>query len=141
MRSVILILILAFCALGLGSSASAEETAPDLVNGTLQNLSTAGSHFQAGVRQINGDVNLSNDTTELVNSTLQNLSTAGSHFQAGVRQINGDVNLSNATTKLANARTTVEKFIGAFNDLIQIVNRILGLVGNIQPAPGNPTGS
>jgi hypothetical protein len=102
MRAIIWILILAVCALGLANTASAAETDLDLVNGTLQNLSTASEHFQNGILEISGDVNV-----------------------------------SNATTTLADARSVVEEFIRAFNDLIQIVNRILGLVSEIQPQPVN----
>lgn len=137
MRTFIPILILALCALGMVSSASAEETFAGLADGTLQNLSTASAHFEGEIQQINMDVNLSNNTIDLVDDTLQNLSAASAHFQAGVQQINGDVNLSNATTELADARSTVEEFIRAFNDLIQIVNRLLGLVSEVQRATGN----
>jgi hypothetical protein len=102
MRSVFPLLILAVCALGLASTVNAEETDPDLVN-----------------------------------DTLQNLTTASLHFQAGIQQITGDVNLSNASTDLANARSVVEEFIQAYNALIHIVNRILELVAEFQPVPGN----
>jgi peptidoglycan hydrolase CwlO-like protein len=65
MRSIIWILILAVCILGLASTVSAEETDLDQINGTLQNLTAASSHFQAGIQQISGDVNISNATTTL----------------------------------------------------------------------------
>lgn len=68
MRSVFPLLILAVCALGLASTVNAEETDPDLVNDTLQNLTTASLHFQAGIQQITGDVNLSNASTDLANA-------------------------------------------------------------------------
>lgn len=102
MRSIFPLLIFAFCALGLAGTVNAEET-------------------ESG----------------LVNDTLQHMISAGFHFQAGIQQIPGDVNLSNATTNLANARSMVEEFILAFDDLIQITNRILGLAGYREPAPGN----
>lgn len=102
MRSVLPLLILAVCTLGLVSTVNAEETDPDQVN-----------------------------------ETLQNLTSASLHFQAGILEISGDVNVSNATTTLADARSVVEEFIRAFNDLIYIVNRILELVAEFQPVPGN----
>lgn len=137
MRMFIPMLILTLSVLGIASSVSAEEAFTDLANEAMQNLSTTSAHLQGEIQQINRDVNLSNGTNGLVDDTLQNLSAASGHFQAGVRQINGDINLSNATTELEKARSTVEEFIRAFNDLIQIVNRLLGLVSEVQRATGN----
>ena len=74
---------------------------------------------------------------EQVNGMFQDLNNASEHFQTGIYEISGDVNVTNTTTTLTDARSMVEEFIRAFNDLIQIVNRIHRLVSDIQPAPLN----